>query len=444
MYLKDKRTGEQLSSRRRRGMKGQILVMSAIMMVALFGFLALSTDLGFLYFRKRQMQTAADAGALYAVQEIRRGNANSRIISQGKRGSSENGFTDAADGTVVTVNSPPLSGTFSGGVEAVEVIVCQDQRTFFMAIMNKFSAGLCARGVAAMSKSPACIYALNPTEEKSLYVTSTKATLDAPCGAIVNSDDPQALYVDSGACMRANSIGVAGTGWTDDVCLNTDYSSESILAEPVKLTPPVVDPLLHLPPPPEAPCPPGLEYRYLQISTDRSINPGNYCGGIQVQNGAQVTLNPGIYVMRGELFDISGANTKVTGNGVMLYFTDWEEEPKESKGLKVGSGATIDLTAPITGTYSGVALFVDRTEPYHTVDLSIESGSSAIIDGAIYAVNQIVRFHSDASSSNTPGGGFAIVADFVEVSSSDTLVVLKNDFSMFENGSPLRRPALVE
>ena len=442
MYLKDKRTGEQLSSRRRRGMKGQILVMSAIMMVALFGFLALSTDLGYLYFRKRQMQTAADAGALYAVQEIRRGNANSRIISQGKRGSSENGFTDAADGTVVTVNSPPLSGTFSGGVEAVEVIVCQDQRTFFMAIMNKFSAGLCARGVAAMSKSPACIYALNPTEEKSLYIGSTKATLDAPCGAIINSDDPGALTVDSGACMRATSIGVAGTGWADDVCLNTDYSSESILAEPVKLTPPALDPLLYLPAPPEAPCPPGLEYQYLQIETDRSLNPGNYCGGIQVQNGAQVTLNPGIYVLRGELFDIQGAS--VTGNGVMLYFTDWEEEGKESKGLKVGSGAAIDLTAPLTGTYSGVAIFVDRTELYHTADMSFESGSTAIINGALYAPNQVVRFHSGADSGNTAGGGLAIVADFIEVTSSDTLVVLKNDFSIFENGSPLRRPVLVE
>ena len=38
--------------------------MGAVMLPILMAFVALSTDLGFLYLRKRQMQTAADAAAM--------------------------------------------------------------------------------------------------------------------------------------------------------------------------------------------------------------------------------------------------------------------------------------------------------------------------------------------------------------------------------------------
>ena len=42
------------------------------------------------------------------------------------------------------------------------------------------------------------------------------------------------------------------------------------------------------------------------------------------------------------------------------------------------------------------------------------------------------------------GGGLAIVADVIEVTSSDTVLELTNDFSAFESGSPIKTPTLVE
>ena len=50
--------------------KGQTLVLVALMMVVLLGMVALALDGGHAYLERRQMQTAADAGALAAVKAL--------------------------------------------------------------------------------------------------------------------------------------------------------------------------------------------------------------------------------------------------------------------------------------------------------------------------------------------------------------------------------------
>ena len=100
--------------------------MGAVMLPVLMIFVALSTDLGYLYLRKRQMQSAADAAAMYAIQEVRRGN-DSLVQSEGWAGSLDNGFENGVDGVTVTVSHPPVSGPFTGDDQAVEAVICQAQ-----------------------------------------------------------------------------------------------------------------------------------------------------------------------------------------------------------------------------------------------------------------------------------------------------------------------------
>ena len=157
------------------------------MIFTLMAFLGMGTDVGYLIFRKRQMQSAADAGALWAVQEIKRGKISPTphpdVVAEGKAGTAANWFPDGVEGVQVTVNHPPSGGDFTTDNRAVEVIICQPQRTFFMNALGFSSAGVCARGVAAyVADSANCIYALNPTEEYSLQVSSQKALLDSECG----------------------------------------------------------------------------------------------------------------------------------------------------------------------------------------------------------------------------------------------------------------------
>ena len=99
--------------------KGIFLVVSAVILTALFGFLAVATDTGWLFHQRCRMQTAADAGALYGAQQIRRGsNTQADVESLSDhgafKGTADNGFTNGTDGAVVTVDYPPATGTTWG------------------------------------------------------------------------------------------------------------------------------------------------------------------------------------------------------------------------------------------------------------------------------------------------------------------------------------------
>src|SRR2546429_4723953 len=54
----------------RRGKRAKSLVIVALSATALFGIIALGLDAGRLYFQRRDVQNAADAGALAGAQEL--------------------------------------------------------------------------------------------------------------------------------------------------------------------------------------------------------------------------------------------------------------------------------------------------------------------------------------------------------------------------------------
>ena len=175
----------------------------------------------------------------------------------------------AARFTASTVNHPPGGGDFAGNNLAVAVTICQPQRTFFMNVVGFTSADVCARGVAAVATdSPNCIYALNPTEEKSLQVSSTEALLDSECGIVVNSQDPNGFYVDS--CLKASSISVTSDTYFMNGTCDIPGFGDAIQPPPFTESPPEPDPLAHLVPPPMDPdCPRGTTLRARSTMTCR-------------------------------------------------------------------------------------------------------------------------------------------------------------------------------
>ena len=436
------------SANRSKRQAGILLLHGALMLTGLMGVMAIATDGGLFFYLKRRVQAAADTGAMAAAQELKRNDCrdassstcNTKAEQAAKKATKRNGFEHNQNNTTVTFNKPPASGDFTTNDRVVEVIVCQDHPTFFMPIFGHNSATVCARAAAGLvGEADGCIYALNPSEEKSLHVHSTETTLDADCGVIVNSNDPAGLYVDSGSCLRATGISTTGPSYWDDLCLNPDYSNDSIDPDPYTSMPPVLDPLNYLGAPPvPAGCPPGRTS--VQIDEDATIDPGVYCETLELKDGT-ITLNPGTYYIKGYL-DIQGSDTVVQGDGVMIYLTELLGV-YEGKGMKVGSGATLDISAPTSGDYAGIAIFVDRNLEYHKADVSFESDVQADIEGIIYAPNQITRFHSGTVGGSFPANGFGIVSDFLEVTSSDTELFVANDFSSF-GGSPLKSVVLVE
>jgi len=54
-------------------------------------------------------------------------------------------------------------------------------------------------------------------------------------------------------------------------------------------------------------------------------------------------------------------------------------------GLRINGGATINLTAPISGTYKGILIFQDRRATTMGDTLQLNGNSSSTLRGAVYA-----------------------------------------------------------
>lgn len=126
---------------------GQALVIGALSMTAIIGFLALATDVGILFRAKRNVQIAADAAATAAAVDAKFGLSAS---SAAQAAATSNGITNGVAGATVTVNSPPLNGPNAGASNYVEVVIQQPNPTFFMKVFNIGSATVTARAVAGI------------------------------------------------------------------------------------------------------------------------------------------------------------------------------------------------------------------------------------------------------------------------------------------------------
>src|SRR4029077_9289760 len=161
---------------------------------------------------------------------------------------------------------------------------------------------------------------------------------------------------------------------------------------------------------------------------------------------AVLTLNPGVYIMRGGGLSITGAaiiqNLKLGGDGkggVMFYLTGDSTHPYGGVNL---TGAAINLlNAPTSGTYEGILFFQDRSISNGTASSNpntIIGAALAKYEGALYFPTTKLFYTGANLAAYT-----IIVADkiqFVLANVTDIYI----DYSSLPDGSPSKTPILAE
>jgi hypothetical protein len=131
------------------------------------------------------------------------------------------------------------------------------------------------------------------------------------------------------------------------------------------------------------------------------LNPGVYQGGIQINGLSIVTMSPGIYIMQGGGFQVSGLAT-VLGTGVMIYNTT--SGTFATGPITINSLAKVALIPPLSGTYQGIGIFQDRSV---TQALNITGYGLAAIVGVVYAPAAAVNLNGLAAVGiDTLGGAY--------------------------------------
>ncbi len=119
---------------RRRGESGQVLPLIAICLTVIMGFAGMSVDVGYLEYHQRQQQSAADAAALGAAQQLVYSGCPNLSAAQtaADSDSASNGFTTGTNNVTVLVNNPPATGPYAGNSCAVSIQVqASKTATFF-------------------------------------------------------------------------------------------------------------------------------------------------------------------------------------------------------------------------------------------------------------------------------------------------------------------------
>jgi Flp pilus assembly protein TadG len=399
--------------------RGFVLVTTILATVALLSFCGLAIDVGYLFLVKTRMQTAADAAALGAVQELRASGA-SGVVSAAKGDAAANGFTDGMNSVAVTVNRPPQGGYYMSDPTAVEVVVTQNAPTFFMQVLGFTSMRVTARAVARQGPGSNCVYSLNPTANKALWQTGSGEFV-SPCGIYVNSSDSKAFYFSGSGSIEAE-IDIVGSYYQG--------GSGSVSPAPISGVPrpPVIDPLASR----ALPSIPGnCDYNNRSVSGIATLDPGVYCGGLSITGSGAITFNPGLYIINGGGLSVSGSGS-VSGNGVTIY--DTADGSHTYKGIQISGSGEITLSAPSSGPYESLLLIGDRTRA-SSLGSSVTGSGNLHIDGVIYLPREELAFAGSSGSRYQ-----VLIADTLKITGS---AQLNNDYSGLSSGAPIRGSGVV-
>jgi len=401
---------------------GQALILFAFTMIVLMGFAGMGIDMGYLRYMRRTMQAATDSAALAGTAELGYGD----VTAAAQADASTNGFTNGSKGTSVTVNNPPLSGPHQGNPRYVEVLISQNQPTFFMKVLGVDSHMVSTRAVGYSGISGACIYTLDPSAS-SAFVVSGSANLSAQCGILDNSNNSTAaLVTNGGGCLSAKYIGVVGQFKNNSSCVPSPTPASGIA--------PFSDPLAYLQPPVVGAC----DYNSVSITGGTpTLYPGVYCGGINISGGStDVTFSPGTYIVNGGGMNVSGG-ANVQGDGVTFYITGTSSS---FKGVSITGGSNSELIAPTSGTYAGILFYQDRSisSPSSGADSNIAGGSGTAVQGTLYFPTTNLSY----SGTSVNSAYTIIVADTLQITNN---TYFPDTYSTNPNGfSPIHSAVLVE
>ncbi len=408
--------------------------MVSLALAALMGISALAVDVGELWTTRRLMQNAADAAAMAGADEVAIDGSKTQVVAAAKAASAQNGFTDGSSTLAssskvsVAVYDPPQSGPYATNSNAVQVVVSQTQPTYFIRVLGWQNVPVSTAAVGLTVSGGSCVYALDPTASGTVTVTGT-ASLNSTCGIYDNSDNSSsALIVSGGGVLQAPLVGVVG-GTT----VNGGGSSP-----PTTGIAAFGDPLAWEAEPTVGQC---TSYHVQNISTSQTLNPGLYCGGLKLNAGANVTFNPGTYIMNGGGLTILAGAT-ATGSSVTFFLTGQNTSNGSANaygGIQIAGSATVNLSAPCdssSGGIEGMLFFQDRAMTNGAGSV-INGGANSSFTGALYFPTTALSYSGNSGSNQYT----LVVADTLTVAGTANI---NNNYGCLANGSLIKNAALAQ
>ena len=402
---------------------GQVMVLICVALLALMGMIAVVADFSFLQHQRNMMQMAADSAAMAGAEELSYGDQ----VGAAKADAASNGYTDGASSVTVAINNPPSTGPNTSNTAYVEATISKPEPTYFLSVIGIHTLTVSVRAVAYEGNGPNCIYVMNPSAAGA-FSTNGNVDVSSGCGLLVDSNSSTGLTAVGNVTITAPTIGVVGNYTATGGASLTPTPKIGVIA--------ASDPLAYVPAPTVGSCAHtnfSLSGNNGSSGSPYQLYAGTYCGGITIHGNAVLKFNAGTYVLAGGGMSIS-SNTIMTGTGVTFYNTTGSGG---YGAIAIAGNATVNLSAPTSGTLAGILFFQDRSIPGSAAGSTITGNSSSTFDGAIYFPTTTLSFGGNSSTS----GYSIVVANQLSVSGNSSI---GSNYSSLTGGSPIKGTVLAE
>ncbi len=394
--------------------RGSVAIQIGILLVILIAMAGLGTEIPFLMYKHRLMQTAADSAALSAAEALSQGYPTP-ISTEAYAVTAALGFTNGSGNVTVTVNNPPTSGSYTTNSSAVEVIVSQPQTLKLAGVLGVSQYNLTARSVALSGAGAGgyCILELDPVGVSQwggplagVGLWGGVTLTMTGCGMAVNAAGAEALTLQSGGTLNAPLVSIVGG-------LNNVWSTVNVTTLKTGQSP-VLDPYASVAMPSSTGCD---HNNFWANPSQLTLSPGTYCNGMSFGGGYTWTMQPGIYYIKSGKFDVAGG-ASLNGTGVTIVLTTTDGGSSYAT-FSITNGINLTLSAPTTGPTAGILFFGDRNAPSSNTNyltgFTIFNATGAIYlpsqklsyggGGTITGCQQAVAWHIDDSIVNLPFDG---------------------------------------
>ncbi len=369
--------------------RGNVIAIVGASLPLVIGAAGLASDTIQWTLWKRQLQRAADSAAITGVYDRE---SSSGATTNTPSAVSRDLFLNQHTTMGLKSGYPQLSYPANSGVmtNRVQVVLAVQQALPFSAFFLSTAPTIIATSNAASipAGGDACIEALE-TAAATGITFSGNAAIDMPdCDLFSNSSGTNVSVAKGSSAVKANSVGGVGGIQESNNFTVTSYRPYSpALPDPFSSVDPV---------PANMTCGTGSNASVDENTNFATLGSVNCFSSLSVKSGRTLTIPDNF----GPIY-INGGDANIQGNiscvGCTIVLTN-KSSPSPIGNLKVNASSNINITAPTTGDFKGIAFYQDRRATDCSNCNKINGNSSSIITGALYFPKQELQYNGSGTT----------------------------------------------
>ncbi len=399
--------------------RGNVAVMTGLLMVPITGALGVGFEISNWYLTKRAMQNAADAAAMAAAT-----NGGSNYDVEAKAVAAQYGYVNGSNNVTVTASN--AAACPAGGNTCYSVTISGLVPLFLSQVVG-YKGDSTLNGKAAKSVTSTAVATQSITDVKFCLLSLSKTGT-----GILANGNPKAdmtgcdVMSDSAAnCNGHNLLATIGSAAkTNDDCGITKYSNRPIVPDPYSSLADNIpaDTCKSYPEEPvqkkDQPLPANNQWSgTINLSGNVQI-----CGDLQLSGNATVNAPSGaVLVINNGLLDTNGYTLSSSDGSALTIVFSGNGNGNIYEHYPTGGG-TLDFAAPTSGPWSGVAIYQDP-KLTHGVDVSAAGNSPTWdITGLVYLPNSNVTFSGAVNKSSHGQSCFVMVVYTVLINGTASIL----------------------